>query len=285
MCLKRPNPFLGVCERYSGIAMVRMPVRAGSFYEGQKDLLLERLKNCFLGLLGPGKLPEGEPGTMRSLKAVISPHAGYMYSGMPAAHSYLKIFEDGIPEHIVVLGPNHTGLGARLAVCNDDWQTPLGTIGFDGVLGSAIVEEDQFASNDCIAHSNEHSIEVQLPFLQFLGKDSDFQIVPFVISSSKYSICEKVGRTIADAVKKSKRDVFVIASTDFTHYGKYYYDYAPVGSGPVDKIIKWVYETDSHTMISVDTQVVGNKFLMIFDNSKKCSDPEILKVLKESGWL
>jgi AmmeMemoRadiSam system protein B len=213
--MKRPNPFLGVCDRFSGIAMVRMPVRAGSFYEGQENLLLERLKNCFLGSLGPGKLPEGEPGTTRSLKAVIAPHAGYMYSGMPAAHSYLRIFEDGIPEHVVVLGPNHTGMGARLAVCNDDWQTPLGTIGFDGVLGSAIVEEDQFATNDCIAHSNEHSIEVQVPFMQYtLGPGVTF--VPICISDQSYAVCESIGLTLAKLAEEM--DILVIASSDFTHF-------------------------------------------------------------------
>jgi len=195
--------------------MVRMPVRAGSFYEGQEDLLMERIKNCFLGSLGPGKLPEGEPGSARSLKAVIAPHAGYMYSGMPAAHAYLKIFEDGIPEHIVVLGPNHTGMGARLAVCNDDWQTPLGTIGFDGVLGAAIVEEDQFASNDCIAHSNEHSIEVQVPFMQYtFGPGISF--VPICVSDQSYAVCESIGKTIAKLA--DEMDILVIASSDFTHF-------------------------------------------------------------------
>ncbi|MHA2080881.1 MAG: AmmeMemoRadiSam system protein B, partial [Candidatus Thorarchaeota archaeon] len=195
--------------------MVRMPVVAGRFYEGKEDLLQERLKNCFLGSLGPGKLPEGDPGSSRSLKAVIAPHAGYMYSGMPAAHTYLKIFEDGIPDHIVLLGPNHTGVGARLAVCNDDWQTPLGVAQFDSILGAAIVEEDEFASNDCIAHSNEHSLEVQVPFLQYtLGPGVTF--VPICVSDQSYAICESIGKTLAKLA--NDMDILVIASSDFTHF-------------------------------------------------------------------
>lgn len=192
-----------------------MPVVAGRFYEGKEDLLQERLKNCFLGSLGPGKLPEGDPGTSRSLKAVIAPHAGYMYSGMPAAHSYLKIYEDGIPDHIVMLGPNHTGLGARLAVCNDDWETPLGVAQYDSMLGAAIVEEDPYASNDCIAHSNEHSLEVQVPFLQYtLGPGVSF--VPICVSDQSYAVCESIGKTLAKLAEDM--DILVIASSDFTHF-------------------------------------------------------------------
>ena len=195
--------------------MVRMPVVAGQFYEGTEDLLQERLRNCFLGSLGPGRLPEGEPGSSRFLKAVIAPHAGYMYSGMPAAHSYLRIFEDGIPDHIVLLGPNHTGVGARLAVCNDDWRTPLGVAQYDSALGAAIVEEDKYATIDCIAHSREHSLEVQIPFLQYtLGAGVSF--VPICVSDQSYAVCESVGLTLAKLAEEM--DILVIASSDFTHF-------------------------------------------------------------------
>ena len=195
--------------------MTRMPVVAGRFYEGKEDLLTKRIENCFLGNLGPGKLPEGDPGTSRNLKAVIAPHAGYVYSGMPAAHTYLNIFEDGRPDHIVVLGPNHTGMGARLAVCNDDWETPLGKAIFDSGLGAAIVEENEFAVNDCIAHSNEHSIEVQVPFLQYIfGPDVNF--IPICVTDQSYSVCESIGMTLAKLAENE--DILVIASSDFTHF-------------------------------------------------------------------
>ncbi len=195
--------------------MTRMPVVAGRFYEGKEDLLRKRIENCFLGKLGPGRAPEGEPGTSRNLKAVIAPHAGYMYSGQPAAHSYLKIFEDGRPDHIVILGPNHTGLGARLAVCNEDWETPLGKALFDRGLGSAIVEENKFATNDCVAHSNEHSIEVQIPFLQYIF-GPDVNIIPICVSDQSYAVCESIGMTLAKLAESD--DILVIASSDFTHF-------------------------------------------------------------------
>jgi AmmeMemoRadiSam system protein B len=126
-----------------------MPVVAGRFYEGKAEILTKRIKDCFLKGLGPGRLPEGNPGTTRELKAIIAPHAGYMYSGMPAAHSFLRLYEDGKPDHIVIIGPNHYGVGARAAVCNDNWETPLGEVRYDTELGSAIVDENEHASNDC----------------------------------------------------------------------------------------------------------------------------------------
>jgi AmmeMemoRadiSam system protein B len=138
-----------------------------------------------------------------------------MYSGQPAAHSYLNIFEDGKPDHIVILGPNHTGMGARLAVCNDDWETPLGKALFDSGLGAAIVQENEFASNDCIAHSNEHSIEVQVPFLQYIF-GPDVNIIPICISDQSYSVCESIGMTLAKLAEDE--DILVIASSDFTHF-------------------------------------------------------------------
>ena len=195
--------------------MVRLPVVAGSFYEGQEAVLVQRLENCFLGELGPGRLPEGEPGTSRSIKALIAPHAGYMYSGMPAAHSYLRLFEDGRPDHIVIIGPNHTGIGDRFAVCAEDWQTPLGVVRYDTELGPAIVDENPFTTVDCIAHSREHSIEVQLPFLQYtLGEGLSF--VPICISDQSYQACESIGKTVAKLA--DEMDILVIASTDFTHF-------------------------------------------------------------------
>jgi AmmeMemoRadiSam system protein B len=195
--------------------MTRMPVVAGRFYEGKEDILIKRIENCFLGELGPGRLPEGQLGRNRAFKAVIAPHAGYMYSGMPAAHTYLSLFEDGKPDHIVILGPNHTGMGARLAVCNEDWVTPLGKAKYDSGLGAAIIEEDEFASLDCIAHNSEHSIEVQIPFLQYIfGPEVGF--VPICITDQSYRVCESIGKSLAKLAVQD--DILVIASSDFTHF-------------------------------------------------------------------
>ena len=195
--------------------MTRMPVAAGRFYEGTEDLLIKRIENCFMGKLGPGKLPEGEPGASRNLKAAIAPHAGYMYSGMPAAYTYLNIFQDGKPDHIVMLGPNHTGMGARVAVCSEDWETPLGKAKYDSGLGSAIIQENEFADTDCIAHNSEHSLEVQVPFLQYIfGANVSF--VPICLTDQSWRVCESVGKTLAKLAESD--DILVLASSDFTHY-------------------------------------------------------------------
>jgi hypothetical protein len=106
-------------------------------------------------------------------------------------------------------------MGARLAVCNDDWETPLGKAIFDAGLGSVIVQEDEFASNDCIAHSNEHSIEVQVPFLQYIF-GPDVNIIPICVSDQSYRVCESIGMTLAKLAEKD--DILVIASSDFTHF-------------------------------------------------------------------
>lgn len=195
--------------------MTRMPVVAGSFYEGNEQLLLKRLENCFLGELGPHELPSGQPGNIRKIKAIISPHAGYIYSGMTAANNFLRLFQDGRPEHIVIIGPNHTGYGNRIAICEEDWQTPLGIVKYDRLLGGAIIQENEHVTSDCIAHSSEHSIEVQLPFLQYIfGEDVSF--VPMCVREHRYDALESIGKTLAKLAKEM--DILIIASSDFTHF-------------------------------------------------------------------
>jgi AmmeMemoRadiSam system protein B len=171
------------------------------------------------------------------------------------------------------------------------WETPLGRCKIDSSLAKLIVNECKKSGANCIiedteAHLNEHSVEVQLPFLQFLGKQCDFEFIPLVISSSKHSVCEKVGKTIADAVQKSKRDVFIIASTDFTHYGKYYYGYAPVGSGPVEKILKWVHETDGDLINKIE-QLNGKALLdtVVNENRTMCGASAVASTIAAATQL
>ena len=198
-----------------GSNMVRLPVVAGRFYEGEENILRQRIEDSYLKGSGPGRLPDGDSGNTRRLKGLISPHAGYVYSGMPAAHSYLNLYEDGKPDHIVVIGPNHSSYGAPVAVCNDDWKTPLGLARYDTELGPTIVEQNEFATNDCIAHSAEHSIEVQVPFLQHaFGVDVSF--VPICLGDYSFKVVESLGKTIANLA--DEMDILVIASSDFTHF-------------------------------------------------------------------
>ncbi|MHA1770048.1 MAG: AmmeMemoRadiSam system protein B [Candidatus Thorarchaeota archaeon] len=192
-----------------------MPVVAGSFYEGERDLLLQRLESCFKGPEGPGALPTGDIGSTRQIKALICPHAGYVYSGSAAAHSYLRLFEDGQPEGIVILGPNHTGLGAPVAVSTDDWETPLGVLSNDRALANMIVNSNKYAVVDTVAHGGEHSIEVQLPFLQYIFGNA-ISIVPISLMTRDWVVLESLGKTFARLAEDI--DILVIASSDFTHF-------------------------------------------------------------------
>ncbi|MCF2136937.1 MAG: AmmeMemoRadiSam system protein B [Candidatus Thorarchaeota archaeon] len=192
-----------------------MPVVAGSFYEGERDLLLQRLEACFKGPEGPGALPTGDIGSARQIKALICPHAGYVYSGSAAAHSYLRLFEDGQPEGIVILGPNHTGLGAPVAVSTDDWETPLGVLSNDRALANMIVNSNKYAIVDTVAHGGEHSIEVQLPFLQYIFGNA-ISIVPISLMTRDWVVLESLGKTLARLAEDM--DILVIASSDFTHF-------------------------------------------------------------------
>lgn len=185
--------------------MVRNPVVAGQFYSGAKDPLMREIE----ALIDLNAKKEDAIG-------VVSPHAGYTYSG-PVAASVLSAIN--AKKTYVILGPNHTGLGELFALDNSDsWRTPLGAVEIDRTLAEAIKKNCEYIKDDSLAHAHEHSIEVQLPFLQVLQKD--FKIVPIVISYADLSIYRAIGKAIANAIKdlKIKKEVTIIASSDMTHY-------------------------------------------------------------------
>ena len=190
---------------------MRYPAVAGMFYEGDEAGLRRQIEQCFLGPLGPGKLPKVQKGA-RVIIGGMSPHAGYVYSGMVAAHLYGRIAEDGLPDAFIIIGPNHTGRGSGLAVTLQDFETPLGVAKVDKELAKALRKD--LVDQDDEAHKQEHSIEVQLPFIQYLSGDVKF--VPICMGFQDYDAAVAVGKTIRDAVKD--KDVVVIASTDMSHY-------------------------------------------------------------------
>jgi len=190
---------------------LRYPAVAGQFYAGDEATLRKQIEHCFLGPLGPGRLPKLGSGGRRILGGV-APHAGYTYSGMVAAHLYARIAEDGLPKTFIVIGPNHTGMGSGLAVSSDDFETPLGVVKNDRDLAKALRRD--LVDEDPTPHRREHSIEVQLPFLQFLSNEVKF--VPICMGFQDYDTAMSLGKTIHDATKG--KDVVVIASTDMSHY-------------------------------------------------------------------
>lgn len=196
---------------------IRKPAVAGSFYEGSKKNLEEQIKNCFLHPLGPGKIPVVSKWDRNTslLHAVVCPHAGYMYSGPVAAWSFSELAKNGVPETVVLLGPNHRGLGSYVCVPEGGaWETPLGKVELNHKILDGLCEAGA-AERDDRSHAFEHSLEVQVPFLQFLF-GSAFTLAPVSFLTQNYA----TARRLADALHKlrEKSDFIIVASSDMTHY-------------------------------------------------------------------
>jgi AmmeMemoRadiSam system protein B len=178
--------------------------------------LKAQIEGCFKHELGPGTLPKVADRKLQNVVGLVCPHAGYMYSGPVAAHGYHRLAEDGKPDTIVILGPNHTGSGSALAVMREGvWSTPLGEVEIDTATADAIARASNIIDVDDSAHSSEHSIEVQLPFLQFLY-GSSFKFVPICFLMQDLESSREVGLAVAKAI--ASKNAAVIASTDMTHY-------------------------------------------------------------------
>jgi AmmeMemoRadiSam system protein B len=190
---------------------VRKPAVSGMFYAGTTRALEEQIEWCYRHELGPGAIPQVNSKGLRQIVAIVAPHAGYYYSGPIAAHAYKELANDGIFDTAVIIGPNHTGYGYPVSLwAGASWNTPLGQVKINkklaqGLLGEAIKADET-------AHIHEHSIEVQLPWLQYLYKK--VKIVPITMLAQDIETARKVGRAIAQAGD----NLIIIASSDFTHY-------------------------------------------------------------------
>lgn len=201
---------------------MRKPIVAGQFYEANFGSLNKQIENCFFHKFGPGDLPTRRKDNI--VYGIISPHAGYAYSGPCQAWAYKEIAESKKPNTFVMIGVNHSGQGANFSVSLDDWETPLGIVKADKGFARELINKCDFVKEDKGAHENEHSIEVQLPFLQYVNKDylNSIKFVPIVISNYNLEMCKK----LAEAIVNIDKNVIIIASSDFTHYG-YNYGYTP----------------------------------------------------------
>jgi AmmeMemoRadiSam system protein B len=183
--------------------MIRRPVVAGQFYPGTAPKLRAMIE-----------LMVKEDVTKEEVIGLVSPHAGYIYSGPVAGAVISRIkFKDTF----IIMGPNHTGAGRPLSIMTEGvWQTPLGEVEIDSELAKEILASSKYLEEDDRAHTHEHSIEVQLPFLQYFKPD--FKLVPMVFGHPSGAIYKEVGKEIAAAVKALGREVVIIASSDMTHY-------------------------------------------------------------------
>jgi len=192
---------------------IRRPVASGNFYSSNAEALKKQMAECFSHKLGPRGFKK------QDFIAAIVPHAGYVYSGPVAAWVYSRIEKASY----IILGPNHTGMGERFAVMkNGLWKTPLGEVAIQEEVADKILKEGDVLSQDVIAHQSEHSIEVQLPFLQY-RHGSEFGFVPITILSEfaddlLLDNCRSIGKAVANIVKKQKGKFVILASSDFSHY-------------------------------------------------------------------
>lgn len=196
----------------------RYPVAAGTFYEASREGLLKRIEWAFRHPIGVGTVPSVSTSRDPRARLFIAPHAGYIYSGPVASHTYYRIALGGNPGTFIIAGPNHTGMGSLVATTLDVvWETPLGPVEVDREFAREIMRNSSYLDDDLSAHYNEHSVEVQIPFLQYLFGQS-FRIVPIVIMLQKPEVSRDLARAILRASERLGRDFVYIASTDWTHY-------------------------------------------------------------------
>ena len=206
---------------------IRRPAVAGQFYDGNEESLRESIEKCFLDDRGPKILPKVNSGE-KDIKGIIVPHAGLTYSGAIAAHSYNFLAQNGFADTFIILGPNHTGMGSGVSVITEgEWLTPFGTTKINEILSKQIRRD--IIDMDENAHKYEHSIEIQLPFLQFIVGSRNFDFVPISMSMQDVKTAKEVGYIISNVIKDSDEKVVIIASTDFTHAGFNYASMPPKG--------------------------------------------------------
>ena len=206
---------------------LRKPAVSGQFYDGSKDNLINTIKECYLDDRGPKYLPKIMQGD-KKIKGLVVPHAGYIYSGAVAAHSFNILAKNGFSDTFIILGPNHTGVGSGISVLTEgSWLTPLGTVPINEELSKQLFKD--VIDKDENAHMYEHSIEVQLPFLQFTSENRKFDFVPICMGIQDFNTANEVGKIIADAIKTKNENIVIIASTDFSHAGFNYTIMPPEG--------------------------------------------------------
>ena len=183
--------------------MIREPVVSGQFYPSSPSLLEAQIEGFI-----------DEKAVKEEVIGLVSPHAGYMYSG-PVAGAVMSRIE--FKDTFIILGPNHTGSGKPFSIMTEGtWKTPLGEVEIDSELGKQILATCHDLEEDYVAHLFEHSIEVQVPFLQYFKRD--VKIVPIMLSHSSGATYKEIGRGIAEAIKGSNKEAVIIASSDMTHY-------------------------------------------------------------------
>ncbi len=185
--------------------MIRLPAVAGRFYPAEVAELTQHIATL-----------AGAPaeGAKLRARACLVPHAGYMYSGHVAGAVYAKL---ALPKRYIILGPRHYPQGEALAILSEGaWQTPLGEARIDSLLAAELKRACPLLREDSVAHRAEHSLEVQLPFLQHLARD--FRFVPIALGTVRFSELDELGQAVAEVVAAQGEEILVVASSDMNHY-------------------------------------------------------------------
>ncbi|BCB96723.1 MEMO1 family protein [Dissulfurispira thermophila] len=183
--------------------MYRKPAVAGQFYYGIASRLKSQVEEYII-----------KDAVKEKVIGIISPHAGLMYSGHVAGVVYSSI---QFPETFILIGPNHTGLGANVSImASGQWEIPTGTFSIDEDLSRKILQKSTYLSEDIQAHIFEHSLEVQLPFIAYFSETT--KIVPITVMYASLQECKEIGEGIADAIREVDYDVVIAASSDMSHY-------------------------------------------------------------------
>jgi len=192
---------------------VRTPAVSGTFYPGDEKELKTMIHDCFMHTVGPGKIPPTD--TEQKIYGVICPHAGFVYSGPIACHSFYSI-SSSTSKLAIITGPNHYGIGQNVASMIDArWKTPLGLTEVDSESALELRNDLDVLELDSFSHSKEHSIEVQIPMLQETFSH-DMKILPISLINQEQKTATKLGSAIAKIAQK--KDALLIGSSDFTHY-------------------------------------------------------------------
>ena len=181
----------------------RTPAVAGRFYPSDVEMLEYAILEA----------SESIPKDKKKVIAAVSPHAGYAYSGAVAAQTIGQI---EIPETVILLGPNHTGKGAPIGLSTATWEMPMGNVPVDQDMARELLAETDYVKEDELAHRYEHSIEVQIPFLQMY--QPKLSIVPLSISHVSYAVVDEIGLALTEVIRRSGKEVLILASSDMTHY-------------------------------------------------------------------
>lgn len=191
--------------------MIREPCVSGLFYESDKNLLIRHIEKYFSEIEETSKLDK--------VTGCIVPHAGYIYSGKTASYTFKELSNHELPDTFIIIGPNHTGYGTNIDVCSyKSWKTPLGLAEVDNEFIEELLSiDDNVVINDN-AHIQEHSIEVEVPFIQYICSNHPFKIVPIVISRQIPDLCKQLAHSLNMVIEKLQRNCIIVASTDLTHY-------------------------------------------------------------------